>query len=313
VAAVIPPATRDVALLMGGWSPEREVSLSSGRECAKALRDRGYRVRVIDVAPDLRTLLRALEPPPDVVFNALHGKGGEDGTVQAVLGMLGIPYTHSGVLASALAMHKPTARTVFRAAGLPVPEGCVVRRALLCECPPLPAPFVIKPVDQGSTVGVRIVRPGDNSWREELREWRFGEDILVERYIPGRELTVAVMGERALGVCEIIPRRSAFYDYTAKYSPGGSDHLTPAPIPAADYEFALDIALRAHRALGCRGVSRADFRYDDLDGVGHLYLLEINTQPGMTPTSLVPDIARHAGIGFDELVAWLVENAACDG
>jgi D-alanine-D-alanine ligase len=300
-----------VALLMGGWSPEREVSLSSGRECAKALHDRGYRVRVIDVARDLEALLRALEPPPDVVFNALHGKGGEDGTVQAVLEMLRVPYTHSGVLASALAMHKPTARTLFGAAGLPVAEGLVIPRARLTECPPLPAPFVIKPVDQGSTVGVRIVRVGDNSWREELNGWRFGEEILVERYIPGRELTVAVMGGRALGVCEIIPRASSFYDYTAKYAPGGSDHLTPAPIPSADYEFALDIASRAHRALGCRGISRADFRYDD-SGDGRLYLLEINTQPGMTPTSLVPDIARHAGIGFDELVAWLVENAACD-
>jgi D-alanine-D-alanine ligase len=305
--------TRDVVLLMGGWSPEREVSLSSGRECAKALRDRGYRVRVVDVMPDLPALLRALEPPPDVVFNALHGKGGEDGTVQGVLDMLRIPYTHSGVLASALAMHKPTARTIFVAAGLPVPEGLVVPRPLLCACPPLPAPFVIKPVDQGSTVGVRIVRVGDNSWREELRKWQYNEKILVERYIPGRELTVAVMGERALGVCEIIPRSSAFYDYTAKYSPGGSDHLTPAPIATADYESALDIALRAHRALGCRGISRADFRYDDTGGDGRLYLLEINTQPGMTPTSLVPDIARHAGIGFEELVAWLVENAACDG
>jgi D-alanine-D-alanine ligase len=304
----------DVALLMGGWSPEREVSLSSGRECAKSLRDLGYRVRAIDVGRNLPALLRNLEPPPDVIFNALHGVGGEDGTIQGVFEMLGIPYTHSGVMASALAMHKPTAKTVFRAAGLLVANGLVARPAELADVDPVPTPFVIKPVNQGSTVGVRIVRAGDNSWREELKAWRFGEEILVEHYIPGRELTVAVMGERALGVCEIIPRSSSFYDYTAKYAPGGSDHLIPAPLPAKDYQLALDTALQAHRVLGCRGVSRADFRYDDTgDGDARLYLLEINTQPGMTPTSLVPDIARHAGIGFDELVAWLVDNATCGG
>jgi D-alanine-D-alanine ligase len=302
----------DVALLMGGWSPEREVSLSSGRECAKALRDLGYRVRVIDVGRDLPALLRALEPRPDVIFNALHGVGGEDGTIQGVFEMIGVPYTHSGVLASALAMHKPTAKTIFRAAGLPVVEGLVARPGQLAEADPLPAPFVVKPVNQGSTVGVRIVRHNDNSWREEVKAWPFGDEILVERYIPGRELTVAVMGEQALGVCEIIPRSSSFYDYTAKYAPGGSDHLTPAPLPAKDYQFALDVAVRAHQALGCHGVSRADFRYDDTAaGDARLYLLEVNTQPGMTSTSLVPDIARSAGIGFDELVGWLVENAAC--
>jgi D-alanine-D-alanine ligase len=302
---------QDVALLMGGWSPEREVSLSSGRECAKALRDRGYGVRVIDVGRDLPGLLRALDPRPDVVFNALHGIGGEDGTVQGVLEMLRIPYTHSGVLASALAMHKPTAKTIFRAAGLPVVEGLVARPEQLAEADPLPAPFVVKPTDQGSSVGVRIVRHNDNSWREEVKAWRFGTELLVERFIPGRELTVAILGDRALGVCEIEPRGS-FYDYNAKYAAGGSIHRTPAPVPAQAYEEALDIALRAHRALGCRGVSRADLRFDDTpEGGGRLYLLEVNTQPGMTPTSLVPDIARYAGVGFDELVAWLVENAAC--
>ena len=258
--------SKSVAVLMGGWSLEREVSLSSGRECAKALVDRGYAVRVIDVSRDLPALLRALEPRPDLIFNALHGIGGEDGTVQSVFEMLGIPYTHSGVLASALAMHKPTAKAIFRAAGLPVVEDV-------------------------------IARPQE----------------LVERFVPGRELTVAVMGDRALGVCEIIPR-GTFYDYTAKYSTGGSDHLTPAPIAAAAYEEALEIGLHAHRALGCRGVSRADLRYDDTpEGHGRLYLLEVNTQPGMTPTSLVPDIALHVGIGFDELVAWMAENATCDG
>jgi D-alanine-D-alanine ligase len=306
--------SRSVALLMGGWSPEREVSLSSGRECAKALIDHGYRVNAIDVGRDLTALLKALEPRPDVIFNALHGVGGEDGTVQAVLDMLGIRYTHSGLRASALAMHKPTAKTLFRAAGLPVVEDVLARPEQLLGYDPMAAPFVIKPTNQGSTVGVRIVRIGDNSWREEVKDWSYGDEILVERYVPGRELTVAVMGDRALGVCEIIPRSSSFYDYTAKYSPGGSEHLVPAPIPARDYEFALDVALRAHQALGCRGVSRADFRYDDgIPGNGRLYLLEVNTQPGMTPTSLVPDIARHAGIGFDELVVWIVENAACGG
>ena len=304
--------TKTVAVVMGGWSPEREVSLSSGRECAKALVDRGYEVRVIDAGCDLPALLRALKPRPDVIFNALHGVGGEDGTVQGVFEMLGVPYTHSGVLASAIAMHKPTAKAIFRDAGLPVAEGVVACPEELAEHDPMPAPFVVKPTNQGSSVGVRIVRINDNSWREEVTEWRFGSEVLVERFVPGRELTVAVMGDRALGVCEIVPR-GAFYDYTAKYAAGGSDHLIPAPIPAAIYDQSLDIALRAHRALGCRGVSRADLRYDDTaGGCGRLYLLEVNTQPGMTPTSLVPDIARHIGIGFDELVAWIVDNASCD-
>jgi D-alanine-D-alanine ligase len=305
--------SKTVALLMGGWSPEREVSLSSGRECAKALVDHGYRVKAIDVGCDLPALLRALDPRPDVIFNALHGVGGEDGTLQAVFEMLRIPYTHSGVLASALAMHKPTAKIIFHAAGLPVVEGVVSFPEELAREDPMPAPFVVKPTNQGSSVGVRIVRIGDNSWREEVVSWAFGAEIMVERFIPGRELTVAVVGDAALGVCEIVPRGS-FYDYTAKYAEGGSDHLVPAPIPQRIYEEALDIGLRAHMALGCRGVSRADLRYDDTrGGDGRVYLLEVNTQPGMTPTSLVPDIARHAGIGFDELVVWMVENAACEG
>ena len=304
--------TKTVAVVMGGWSPERDVSLSSGRECAKALVDRGYKVRVIDAGRDLPALMRALDPRPDVIFNALHGVGGEDGTVQGVFEMLRVPYTHSGVLASAMAMHKPTAKAVFRDAGLPVAEGMVATREMLVEDDPMPAPFVVKPTNQGSSVGVRIVRINDNSWREEVREWGYGAELLVERFVPGRELTVAVMGDRPLGACEIVPRGS-FYDYTAKYAAGGSDHLTPAPIPPPVYEEALDIGLRAHRALGCRGVSRADLRYDDTTAGCGLYLLEVNTQPGMTPTSLVPDIARHIGIGFDELVAWMVENASCDG
>jgi D-alanine-D-alanine ligase len=304
--------TKNVAVLMGGWSPEREVSLSSGYECAKALADRGYKVRVIDVGRDVPALMRALDPRPDVIFNALHGIGGEDGTIQGVFDMLGIPYTHSGVLASALAMHKPTAKAIFRDAGLPIIEGMVARLEQLVLRDPMPAPFVVKPTNQGSSVGVRIVRVNDNSWREEVTGWSFGDEVMVERFVPGRELTVAILGDRALGVCEIVPRGS-FYDYTAKYAVGGSDHLTPAPIPAEAYQQALDVALRAHLLLGCRGVSRADLRYDDtVAQPGELYLLEVNTQPGMTPTSLVPDIARHVGIGFDDLVVWIVENAACD-
>jgi D-alanine-D-alanine ligase len=303
--------TRDVAVLMGGWSAEREVSLSSGKECAAALVKRGYTVRIIDVGRDLDALAAALRPRPDVVFNALHGRGGEDGTVQGVLEFLQIPYTHSGVLASAVAMNKPLAKAVFARAGLPLADGIVVPRDQLVAADPMPAPFVVKPTNEGSSVGVRIVRPNDNSWRVEAASWPF-EDALIERFIPGRELTVAVMADRALGVCEI-RSHGTFYDYTAKYAAGGSDHLVPAPIDKRAYEAALDIALRAHRALGCRGVSRADLRYDDTAGEpGKLYLLEVNTQPGMTPTSLVPDIARHVGIDFPELVGWMVENAACD-
>jgi D-alanine-D-alanine ligase len=303
--------TKRVAVLMGGWSAEREVSLSSGQECAAALTARGYDVRTIDVTRDLARLMAALTPRPDVVFNALHGRGGEDGTIQGVLEFLQIPYTHSGVLASAVAMDKPMAKAVFARAGLPLAEGMVVPRERLGVADPLPAPFVVKPTNEGSSVGVRIVRPNDNSWREEAERWPFA-DALVERFVPGREITVAVMDDRALGALEIRPR-GTFYDYTAKYATGGSDHLMPAPIHERAYDEALDIALRAHRALGCRGVSRADLRYDDTAGEpGRMILLEVNTQPGMTPTSLVPDIARHAGIDFAALVAWMVENAACD-
>jgi D-alanine-D-alanine ligase len=302
---------REVVVLMGGWSAERDVSLVSGKECAAALRRRGYSVRTIDVTRDLEALAAALKPRPDAIFNALHGRGGEDGTVQGVLEFLRIPYTHSGVLASAVAMDKPMAKAVFAKAGLPLAEGVVVPRAQLAVADPMPAPFVVKPTNEGSSVGVRIVRPQDNSWRVEAAQWAF-EEALVERFIEGRELTVAVMADRALGVCEIRPR-GTFYDYTSKYAEGGSDHLVPAPIHKDAYAEALEIGVKAHRALGCRGVSRADLRYDDTAGEpGKLYLLEVNTQPGMTPTSLVPDLARHVGIAFDELVAWMVENAACD-
>lgn len=306
--------SKRVAVLMGGWSAEREVSLNSGAAAAKALREAGYAVSVIDLERDLGAITAALaEAGPDVVFNALHGRYGEDGCVQGLLDIMGLPYTHSGLLASALAMDKPMALRLFAEAGIPVPEGRVVRREEGLSGDPLPRPYVAKPINEGSSVGVAIVRDGDPC-PFAAGAWPFiGERALVERFIAGREITVAVMGERALGALEITSERG-FYDYEAKYAPGGSRHLYPAPIPPRDHDEALRLALLAHRTLGCRGVSRADFRYDDTrtGEPGRLYLLEVNTQPGMTATSLVPEIAGHAGISFPELVAWMVENAACD-
>ena len=304
-------SAKHVAVLMGGWSSEREVSLVSGAACATGLEEAGYRVSQIDVHRDLRKLLNALEPQPDVVFNALHGRFGEDGTIQAVLNILGIPYTHSGLLASAVAMNKPMAKQLFAAAGIPCPEGRITDvEELRRDEPALPRPYVIKPVNEGSSVGVHIVHAGDN--HVPLDEWTFGNKVLVERYIPGRELTVAVADGTALGVTELRPR-DGFYSYTAKYSKGETEHLCPAPIPAATEQQAKDYATRAHNLLGCRGVSRADFRYDDSgDDQGRLYLLEINTQPGMTPLSLVPEQAAHRGQSFPELVALMVEAATCD-
>jgi len=300
---------RRVAVLMGGWSAEREVSLSSGRGCAQALRGAGYEVTEVDVSDDLPVLVTALSPAPDVVFNALHGRGGEDGTIQAILNLLRIPYTHSGLLASAIAMDKPMAKRVFRDAGLPVAEGSVVTRAEILAGEIMAPPYVIKPTNEGSSVGVIIVRRGEN---RQILAHEINDNMLVERFIPGRELTVAVMGDRALGVIEIVSR-GTWYDYESKYAVGGSEHLYPAPIHPVAYEQACRIAVEAHRALGCRGISRADFRYDDTAGEpGKLCLLEINTQPGMTPTSLVPDMAAAQGISFIDLVTWLVENARCD-
>ncbi|HUA53602.1 MAG TPA: D-alanine--D-alanine ligase [Candidatus Sulfotelmatobacter sp.] len=307
-------ARKRVLVLMGGWSAEREVSLSSGAEVARALIEHGYRVDTLDVTRDVGRLMAALSPKPDVVFNALHGKGGEDGTIQGLLDLLEIPYTHSGVLASALAMDKPAAKQAFVAAGLRCPEGIVVPREVLLRGDVMSRPYVVKPPAEGSSVGVRIVREHDNAQPFDGESWRFGEEVLVERYIPGREITVAVLGEptgpRALGALEIRPR-GGFYDYTAKYTDGQAAHLMPAPLAPAVYDEALRIAETAHRELGCRGVSRADLRYDDTRGEpGLLYLLEVNTQPGMTPLSLVPEIAAAAGIAFPQLVAWMVENAA---
>ena len=300
-----------VAVLYGGMSAEREVSLSSGRQVIVALRAAGYDVVPVEVGDDLRAVIAALEPRPDVVFNALHGRFGEDGAIQGVLDWLGIPYTHSGVRASALAMDKAAAKAVFVAAGLPVACGAMVDVAALEHADPMPLPYVIKPVNEGSSVGVEIMRLGDNRRAAVAAAWRYGPEAMVEEYIPGRELTVAVMGERALAVTEIASNTS-FYDYEAKYADGGSRHIIPATIHPEVYARALDVALAAHKALGCRGATRSDFRYDDTAGEpGRLVLLEVNTQPGLTPTSLLPEQAAHTGTSFPQLCAWMVENAAC--
>lgn len=305
--------SKSVVLLKGGTSAEREVSLVSGMECGKALREAGYAVTEIDVTDDVGALLAALTPAPDAVFNALHGRWGEDGCVQGLLELLKIPYSHSGVLASALAMDKPQAKRVFEAAGLRCPEGRVMSPQALARGEEIARPYVVKPANEGSSVGVRLILSGDNEPPLGTDDWSFTDSVLVERYIPGRELTVAVMGERALAVTEISPR-DGFYDYDSKYTEGRADHAVPAEIPPEVYGLALEQALTAHRALGCRGVSRADFRYDDTGAQpGQLYLLEVNTQPGMTPLSLVPEQAAHLGMPFPELCAWMVENAACDG
>jgi len=303
-------AQKHVAVLMGGWSAERDVSLRSGKACADALESQGYRVTRIDVGRDIATVLQTLKP--DVTLNLLHGRPGEDGTVQGIFETLGIPYTHSGVLASALAMRKDLAKVVLAAAGVPVPEGRVMSRFAAAKVHALPPPYVIKPVTEGSSVGVFIVTEAHKHPPQELfsDSWTFGDEILVETYIAGKELTCAVMGDEALGVIEIVPT-VAFYDYEAKYAPGGSRHLLPAPILPNVYQETRRLALAAHRALGCRGVSRADFRYDDRqEGTGGLICLEVNTQPGMTETSLVPELAAHAGISFGELVRWMVEDAS---
>jgi D-alanine-D-alanine ligase len=301
-----------VAVLMGGPSSEREVSLVSGRECALGLRQAGYDSYTIDVTHDVVALVRALDPRPDVVFNALHGRFGEDGCVQGVLEFLSIPYTHSGLLASALAMDKPMAKRLFAAAGLRCPEGVVTDIRTVERGDPVARPYVVKPANEGSSVGVRIVRAGDNQ-PVRAADWKFDPRVVVERFVPGKELTVAVMGDRSLAVTEL-HSHTAFYDYEAKYTEGRTDHLIPAPIPQPVYDEALRMAKLAHDTLGCRGVSRSDFRYDDTadGGPNHLYLLEVNTQPGMTPLSLVPEQAKHCGISFPELVGWMVENARCD-
>ena len=298
-------AAPKVAVLMGGFSAEREVSLSSGRECAQALRVAGYQVVEVDCGRDLA--LQLLEIKPDVAFNALHGRWGEDGCVQGILEWLRIPYTHSGVLASALAMDKQRTKAAYRAAGLPVVDSVLAAREEVEKAHLLPPPYVVKPNNEGSSVGVYIVREGSNAPRLAAT---MPAQVMVETYAPGREMTVTVIGDRALCVTDIVT--AGWYDYEAKYAPGGSSHVCPADIPHDISEACRDYARRAHRALGCRGVSRTDFRWDEARGLKGLILLETNTQPGMTPTSLAPEQAAQAGISFPDLCQWMVEDASCD-
>lgn len=296
-----------VAVLKGGWSAEREVSLVSGRECANALREAGYDVTEIDAGRNLADQLR--DAAPDVVFNALHGRGGEDGCVQGLLEVLRIPYTHSGVLASSLAMDKERSKGVFAAAGVPVMESRLACREEVENSHPIEPPYVVKPYNEGSSVGIYIVAEGANG---PARLDANAPDILmVEKYAPGRELTCSVMGDRPLTVTDIVSN-TGWYDYEAKYSDGGSHHVVPADLPAEIFDACMDYALRCHQALGCRGVSRTDLRWDEARGMDGLIVLETNTQPGMTPTSLAPEQAAHCGVSFPELCAWMVEDASCD-
>jgi D-alanine-D-alanine ligase len=304
------PKDTHVAVLMGGWSAEREVSLRSGDACGAALERAGFRVTLLDVKRNIAEMLRELRP--DVAFNALHGKWGEDGTVQGVLETLEIPYTHSGVLASAIAMDKERSKSIFRSAGLPVAESILVDLEVAASSHPMALPYVIKPVAQGSSVGVHIVPAGANGPVASIASERklYGDKVMVERFIPGKELTCAVMGDVALGVIEIVPT-VGFYDYEAKYAPGGSNHVLPAQVPPDIYRRAQQHALAAHLALGCKGISRADFRYNNRPGgESELIILEVNTQPGMTGTSLVPELAVHAGHSFEQLVTWMIDDAS---
>ena len=303
------PVGSHVAVLMGGWSAERPVSLSSGKACADALERAGYRVTRLDVQRDIAARLAELRP--DVAFNALHGPFGEDGCIQGILEVMDIPYTHSGVMASALAMNKDKAKAVLAAAGVPVTVHQLVERNAAAKAHVMEPPYVVKPVADGSSFGVIIVREGAAHPPQELyrADWQFGETVMVERYIPGRELTCAVLGDEPMGVIDIVTAGQGFYDYDAKYLPGGSKHILPAELKPNIYQQVQRLALEAHRALGCRGVSRADFRFDDATET--LICLEVNTQPGMTQTSLAPEMAAHAGYDFERLVSWLVEDASC--
>ncbi|WP_337182620.1 D-alanine--D-alanine ligase [Shinella sp.] len=305
-------SVKHVAVLMGGFSSERPVSLSSGSACADALEAEGYRITRVDVGHDVASVLSDLKP--DVAFNALHGPFGEDGTIQGILEYLEIPYTHSGVLASALAMDKAQAKIVAKAAGIPVAEQRLMNRFDFTSSHPMKPPYVVKPVREGSSFGVVMVKE-DQSHPPQIitsSEWRYGDSVMVERYVYGRELTCGVMGDVALGVTEVIPQGHAFYDYDSKYVKGGSQHVIPAQISPNIYQKVQTLALKAHQAIGCRGVSRSDFRYDDrFSENGELIWLEINTQPGMTPTSLVPEMAVHAGHSFGEFLKWMVEDASC--
>ena len=295
-----------VAVLMGGLSAEREVSLSSGKECVAALRDEGVKVVEVDAGLDLAARLADINP--DIVFNALHGRWGEDGCVQGILEWLRIPYTHSGVLASALAMDKQRSKAAFRAAGIPVVDSVISAKSEIMAAHVMAPPYVVKPNNEGSSVGVYIVQEAANG--PPLLSEDMPEHLMVETYAPGRELTVTVMGDRALTVTEIFT--DGWYDYHAKYSVGGSRHMVPADIPQQIFDACMELSLTAHTALGCRGVSRADFRWDETRGLDGLIMLEVNTQPGMTPTSLSPEQGEHCGISFGQMCVWMVEDASCD-
>ena len=303
-----------VAVLLGGLSAEREVSLNSGKACADALESEGYQVTRVDVGRDIAARLAELKP--EACFNALHGKLGEDGHIQGILEYLQIPYSHSGVLASALAMHKQLAKQIMAAAGVPVPLGKVVLRSDAAKAHALPPPYVLKPIAEGSSVGIFIIKADQAHPPQELTssEWAFGEELLAEKFIPGRELTCAVIDGEPTGVIDILPAAGLqFYDYQAKYAHGGSRHILPAQLSPIIYQSVQRFTLLAHRALGCRGVSRADFRLDErADGTFELACLEVNTQPGMTGTSLVPELAGHKGWSFGQLVRWMVEDASCN-
>lgn len=301
---------KSVAVLMGGWSAEREVSESSGSMIVRTLEDSGYAVKAINVTRDIKDLIARLTPRPDVVFNALHGRWGEDGRIQSILDILGLPYTNSGVLSSALCMDKAVARDILMSNGLRCAEGFTMSVSELEHKEPMPRPYVLKPLQEGSSVGVRIINSDEDlvQWK---KEWQYGASVLVEKYIPGKEIHVAVMGDKAIGAIEIKPK-NGFYDYEAKYTQGKADHIMPASLPQQRYDEVLALALRAHKVLKCEGVSRVDFRYDDVsEEAGKFYVLEVNTQPGMTPLSLVPEIAAHAGISFAQLIQWMVENPKC--
>ena len=302
----------NVVVLMGGWVAERPVSLSSGNACADALESLGYNVKRLDV--DRNVANKLIELKPDVVFNALHGPFGEDGSIQGILELMEIPYTHSGVLASALAMNKEKAKAMFYKAGVPTAEHKIMSIDEIGDSHPVDPPYVLKPIQEGSSFGVLIVESDQAFPASEVAEikWKYGDDIMIEKYIPGRELTCAVMGNKVLDIIEIIPNDEKFYNYQAKYEQGGSKHIIPAEISSEIYDIVQDYAKKAHFSLGCRGVTRSDFRFDDsMKGDSGLYCLEVNTQPGMTPTSLVPEMAEYSGHDFNELVHWILEDASC--
>lgn len=303
------PKDTKVAVLMGGWSTEREVSLTSGQSVITSLKRQGYHITSLDLQRDMQELIDFLKPKPDIVFNALHGLYAEDGRIQSVLDIMEIPYTHSGPRASAIGMHKPTAKLLFEKVGIPCAKGGVYTWEEIQDRHPMHTPYVIKPLDEGSSIGVHIIYKGDAPVNNRF-SWPFKEKVMVEEYIAGQELSCAVMGSRALGIVELKPKEG-FYDYKSKYTANMTEHILPAPLPVAVHDKIMDYSVRAHQVLECAGISRSDFRYDNK--TGKLCILEINTQPGFTHLSIVPEIAAHIGISFDFLVNWLIEDGLCQG